>query len=198
MNDKKKKPKDREAAVPAAAGPAPVAPAPEAPPAVTREMYEALACECGDYKDRFLRMAAEFDNYKKRAARDRDLWELGTVKRSLKDLLAVRSSIARAIAAGGAGDPAGWAAIQAQVQGILESHQVQPIEGAGRPFDPERQEAVMTVANPDVAERTVIEVVETGYAFRDTVIIPAKVIVARRPAPAADAVPEATPAADPQ
>ena len=139
-----------------------------------------LADQLAATEDRFKRALADLDNYRKRAGRETDRRVAEAREALLRDWLEALDSIERAIAM----DPAlaeGLAAVLQQMEAILARHGVHRIGEAGERFDPERHEAVAVRTTDQVPDRTVVEVMRSGYALDGRVLRPAEVAVARAP-----------------
>lgn len=137
------------------------------------------------YEDRLLRLAAEFENYKKRTRREWELHEKQANAGLVKGLLHVLDDFNRALeASGDAGEnfKAGVRLISASLTGILGSNGLSEIDAAGKPFDPQVHEAVGEVETGDIEPGHVAEVLQRGYMFNDQVLRPARVLVAKRTA----------------
>ena len=124
--------------------------------------------------DKLMRTAAEFDNYKKRTAREKEDFYKMAVCETIAPLLPVVDNLERAVsAAENAGDDGsvleGIKMIKKQFDDALSSIGVEPIAAVGNEFDPERHNAVMT-EDSDEAENTVIEEFQKGYIYKDKVI----------------------------
>ena len=145
-------------------------------------LAEALR-ESEEHRDRWLRLAAEFDNYKKRRSREFDALVQSASENLIRELLPVLDSVARALdhRAEGEDDSEGYkqgvAMIMEQFPKVLERRGLSEIEAAGRPFDPNFHEALMQMSSDQHAEGLVMAVVERGYRLGDRVIRPAKVVV---------------------
>ncbi len=145
-------------------------------------LAEALR-ESEQYKDRWLRLVAEFDNYKKRRSREFDALVRSASENLIRDLLPVLDSVARALdhRAGGQEDSEGFkqgvAMIMEQFPKVLQRRGLSEIEAAGEPFDPNFHEALMQMPSDEHAEGLVMDVVERGYCLGDKVIRPARVVV---------------------
>lgn len=144
-----------------------------------------LAAKEGELKalnDKYLRLAAEFDNYKRLAQRDqRDQIRFGN-EHLLKELLPVVDNLERAIkAAKGAKSAEGL--VQGvdltlkQLQGVLGKFGVQSIPTMGQPFDPSGHQAVATVPSSQVPDQHVVEEFQRGYRLHDRILRPAMVTV---------------------
>ena len=124
--------------------------------------------------DKLIRNAAEFDNYKKRTAREKEDFYKSAVCETVAPLLPVLDNLERAVAAaedsGESGSVLdGVKMVKKQVEDALKSIGVEPIEAVGEQFDPEKHNAVMT-ADSDEDENTVLEEFQKGYIYRDKVV----------------------------
>ena len=143
---------------------------------------QGLRDELSALNDRHLRLAAEFDNYRKRNERDRqslatrlqtDL--VGALLDVLDDLQRVAASEADATQ-----DSVieGVRLVEKKFVGVLEGAGLEPVDAEGAPFDPEVMEALMTVPTDDPEkDHYVADVFQRGYRFRDTLLRPARVRV---------------------
>jgi molecular chaperone GrpE len=129
------------------------------------------------------RTAADFANFKRRTAEDRER-ELGLASESLlRKLLAIVDDFDRALDSmpedlRGAGWADGILNIDRKLRQLLESEGVTPIESVGRPFDPREHEAIANVPAPGVPEGEVVAEMQRGYRVRNRVLRPAMVAVA--------------------
>jgi molecular chaperone GrpE len=161
-----------------AEGPEPEAPE-DAPDGVAR-----LEQERDDYLDALQRLKAEFENFRKRTARDREAIALGATRDVVRDLLPVMDNLERAVAAlgdQGAGIVAGLEMVRGQLAALLQGHGVEEIPAHGEAFDPTVHEAIASVPSPDHDDGAVIEVVEKGYRHAEHVLRPTRVVIASRP-----------------
>jgi molecular chaperone GrpE len=149
------------------------------------ELHEALAAKAEEVKnlnDKYLRLAAEFDNYKRLNQRDqRDLIRFGN-EQLLRELLPVVDNLERAIKAsrnGGNSDVLieGVDLTLKQLAGALTKFHVIPVETAGQPFDPAKHQAVASVASENVPERHVVDEFQRGYLLHDRILRAAMVSV---------------------
>ena len=172
--------------------------------AVEPDPLELARAEAADYRDRYLRLAAEMDNLRRRTARDVKDAKSYSVAGFARDMLAVSDNLRRALDAIPAdARAAGDAGFTALVEGVemteramlsaLERHGVQKLEPVGQKFDPNFHQAMFEVPNPEVPNNTVVQVVQAGYTIGERVLRPAMVGVAKG-GPKAVAV-EETPAA---
>lgn len=137
------------------------------------ELESALSQVAG-LSDKLMRTAAEFDNYKKRTAREKDEYYKNAVCDTIAQLLPVLDNLERAVsAAEDAGETGsvldGIKMVQKQFCDALTSIGVEAIDAMGKEFDPERHNAVMTGEGGD-KENTVIEEFQKGYLYKDKVI----------------------------
>ncbi len=124
--------------------------------------------------DRLMRTAAEFDNFKKRSAREKDEVYSNAVCDTAAKILPVLDNLDRAIIASEESGESGSVLdgikmIKKQFDEALASIGVEPIEAVGQEFDPERHNAVMT-AESDEKENTVLEEFMKGYIYKDKVV----------------------------
>ena len=134
--------------------------------------------------EHFLHSAADLENYKKQAARDRQEAVERTRRQMLALVLTVLDNLERAMTFGEAQGPAkglmeGLRMTHRQILGQLEAIGVRPIEAVGKPFDPRLHEAVSVVrpADAGAANGTIVGEVLRGYLLNDDVLRPAKVTV---------------------
>lgn len=151
---------------------------------------EALKAENAELRDRFLRLAAEMDNLRRRTERELKDAKTYAVTGFARDMLAVSDNLRRALEA--LPDEARAVAdtgLSALVEGVemtergmlstLERHGVRKIDAEGQKFDPNFHQAMFEIPNPDVPNNTVVQVVQAGYAIGDRVLRPAMVGVAK-------------------
>jgi molecular chaperone GrpE len=178
-------------AEPLAAPEAPAAPKPPPLPPLTPAQIEELrakAAKADEHWDRFLRAAADLENYKKRAARERLETTRSAQESVLTKLLPVLDNFDMALAAtnnsqAGAVDAlkAGVTMINQQLRQALTETGLEEIDAAGQPFDPRWHQAVSQQECADAPEGHVVQQLRKGYKFRDRLLRPASVIVAKKP-----------------
>nr|WP_325219301.1 nucleotide exchange factor GrpE [uncultured Oscillibacter sp.] len=150
----------------------------------TREQVEQMELavkQLESTKDQFARLAAEYDNYRKRTAKEKETLYQDAKADTIKEFLAVYDNLERAaVAPGGEDDPhkKGLEMIFTQYKELLKKLGVSEIEAQGRPFDPERHEAVMHVDDENLGENEVAQVFQAGFVLGDKVIRHAVVQVA--------------------
>jgi len=164
----------------------------QAPPETLEAALEASRREVQDLKDRLQRLAADFSNYQKRMPRRLEEEKREAVRAFLRDLLPVIDNFERALASADEGaDPEafhqGVRMVHDQLLVALARHGVEPIDAAGRRFDPEHHEAVAHVPSEEHPSGHVIDEVQRGYRHGDRTLRPSRVAVSRGPAePEAD------------
>jgi molecular chaperone GrpE len=130
--------------------------------------------------ERALRLLADFENYRRRVARERETAQLEGRREALLPMLPVVDTLERALQAGST-DLAfleGVGATHAMLLAALRAAGAEPIEAVGRRFDPNTDEAVGAVAASGVDPGTVTEEVRRGWKLGDALLRPAQVIVA--------------------
>ena len=151
---------------------------------LTREQMEAAELavkQLESVKDQFVRLTAEYDNYRKRTTKEKDNIYQDAKGDTIKAFLAVYDNLERAAAAEGGEDSPhkkGLEMIFHQYQDILKKLDVTEIEAKGQPFDPERMEAVMHIDDESFGENEVAQVFQAGFTLGDKVIRHAIVQVA--------------------
>ena len=151
---------------------------------------ELAKAEAADMRDRYLRLAAEMDNLRRRTARDVKDAKSYSVAGFARDMLAVSDNLRRALDAIPAeAREAGDVGFNALIEGVemteramlsaLERHGVQKLEPVGQKFDPNFHQAMFEVPNPEVPNNTVVQVVQAGYTIGERVLRPAMVGVAK-------------------
>lgn len=168
------------------------APAPE--PASAEERLVQLEQEKNDMRERMLRVAAEFENWKKRARKDQDEAQFRAKEQILRDVLEVVDNLERAISS--MTDATDSKAVKDGVNLVLrlfhqklDRHDVKPFESKGKPFDPRLHEAVARVPSADVPVGGIVDELVKGYNLGERLLRPASVVVAVAP-PAAEGAAE--------
>jgi molecular chaperone GrpE len=150
------------------------------------EQLAALEAERDEHLNDLKRVAAEFENYRKRVARDQESLVARAHERLVKELLPVLDDLERALAAAEEHQEAqleeGVRLVHRELAAALQREGLAEIETDGH-FDPHVHEALL--AQPSEAEEgSVLEVVQKGYRLGDRVLRPARVVVAGPPAEA--------------
>lgn len=137
-----------------------------------------------DYLSRLKYLQADFENYKKMAARERDLYELCATEVLIKDLLPVIDNLEAAIASAKQNEDdtsfvAGLVLIYTDLLEVLGREGLKPIKAVGEKFDPYKHEVLLTVTDDELPEDTVVDEFEKGYTFGSKVIRSSKVKVSK-------------------
>ena len=142
---------------------------------------EKLKAERDALLDRLARLQAEFDNARKRAAREQQDFREFAGSEVIKGLLPALDSFERALKVGGNSSEFrnGIELIYRQFQDALQKAGLQPISAAGQPFDPRLHEAIEMVDTNEVPDHQVVDELQRGYKFKDRLLRPAMVRVAR-------------------
>ena len=144
-------------------------------PVVEGQQQEVVA------DDRLLRLAADFDNYKKRAARERDEYVTHANERLVKELLPILDDLERALVAASEHEEAaleeGVRLVHRSLASLLARNGVEEIATDGK-FDPHVHEALLAQPAEDREQGDVLDVIQKGYKLGDRVVRPARVIVA--------------------
>jgi len=163
----------------------------EPPAAAATASADERERELAELRERLLRLRADFENYRKRAERDREERLRRGLAESLRELLPVADNLARAAAAQGSLEDVrlGVEMVARQLADVLRRQGVEAIEAVGRPFDPQLHEAVAREESAQVEAPTVVAELQKGYLHGDRLLRPAMVRVAL-PAPATAAAAE--------
>ncbi len=147
---------------------------------------EQLEKERDDLKDKYLRKAAEFENYKRRTEQEFSSLTKYANEQLITDLLPVIDDFERSLHVSKDRREfgpfyKGIEMIYHKLLKLLESKGVSAIESQGKPFDVDLHDALMQTPKSDIEPNTVVEEVEKGYMYKDKVIRYAKVVVAKEP-----------------
>ncbi|HTL73750.1 MAG TPA: nucleotide exchange factor GrpE [bacterium] len=169
---------------------APADAAPLSPEQITE--LQTRAAKADENWERLLRTTADFDNFKKRAAREKIEAAQYANYSLIQKLLPILDNFEMALAAAqnAQGDKlaalqSGVAMIQQQLKSALTETGLEEIDAAGKPFDPNFHEAVSEQESADTPEGHVLQQLRKGYKLKERLLRPATVIVAKLPAPAA-------------
>lgn len=130
--------------------------------------------EINELKEQIQRLAAEFDNYKKRTKKEKEKLYASSVADVVSAFLPVMDNIERALQASEGSDEKireGVLLIHKQMQEILSSFKVKPIEAKGQKFNPDFHEAVMHVDDENYGENEIVEEFLKGYIYNDEIVI---------------------------
>ena len=145
---------------------------------------EKMRAEAKESHDKYLRLYAETENYKKRLSRDAVEGQKYYNEGIIKELLPVMDNLERALSHAGEDDPLieGVRMVNKQFMDVLAKFGVTQVESVGLPFDPEKQQAIMQVETDEYEPGTVVEEFQKGYFLNERILRPAMVTVAKRPA----------------
>lgn len=155
-------------------------------PETLTEAQEAIA----ELNERIVRLTADFDNFRKRAQREKDEARQFANQGLLEKLLPVLDNFEMALTAVKDADPSvrdGVQMILDQLLGVLRESGVEPVDAMGQPFDPNLHEALSQEETTEVEEGTVVQQVQRGYKLNDRLVRPARVVVAKAPGAAEEA-----------
>lgn len=142
----------------------------------TREQVEQMELavkQLETTKDQFTRLSAEYDNYRKRTTKEKDNIYQDAKADTVKAFLDVYDNLERAVATGGDEESPhkkGLEMIFQQYKTILEKLGVTEIEAKGRPFDPEKMNAVMHIDDENLGENEVAQVFQAGFQMGDKIV----------------------------
>ncbi len=136
--------------------------------ALADQLEQALNVE----KEKYLRLAAEYDNYRKRSIKEREGIYNELRSDTITRFLPIYDNLARALSLECADEPfyKGVEMIMSQLKEIMDKLGVKAIEAVGKPFDPDRHNAVMHVEDPEYGDGIVVEEFEKGFTLGDKVI----------------------------
>ena len=141
----------------------------------------ALEAELKEKSDRILRLQADFENFRRRTAKEKEELAAVITQNILGDLLPLLDNFERAMAVeqtDGEAFQKGVEMIFTQLREVLDKHGLQSIEAEGQTFDPNFHQAVMRVEDSDAPDGTITQVLQKGYQAQGRVIRPAMVQVA--------------------
>jgi molecular chaperone GrpE len=146
----------------------------------TASLEAALEAE----KDRFMRISAEFDNYRKRKQREIDEFRKFANETVFKQFLSVVDNLERAIASAETNKDVdslleGVKLTYREILKVFQDFNVKPVEAENRSFDPNFHQAVTQKETNEVPQNTVTDVLQTGYLLHDRLIRPAMVVVSK-------------------
>jgi molecular chaperone GrpE len=153
------------------------------------ETLKAEAAKAKEYWDKLLRTAADFENYKKRATRERQDAVKFANEGIIGTLLPILDNFDMALTAMGSAQDAaiqslqsGVAMIHQQLKKALADAGLEEIDATNQPFDPNLHEAVSQQESASVPDGHVLQQLRKGYKLRDRLLRPASVVVAKKPA----------------
>ena len=142
--------------------------------------------ELAEEKDKFVRLQAETDNFRKRLSREKDEFSQYANERLFKELLPIFDNFERALE-----DPSndikslkeGLEMILKQFSSFLEKERVEPIEAIGEKFDPMIHEVLTSEESSEHEENTIISQFVKGYTINSRVLRPSQVVISKKPSP---------------
>ena len=141
----------------------------------------ALEAELAVQKDRYLRLAADFDNFRKRTLQETERNAAAQKEAFIRELLTVIDNLERALGSDASTSPEqlrqGVQMTLQQLTQLLRRHGIEPEESLGRPFDPHYHEAVTVRHDPSQPDHIILETFQRGYRRGNEVFRPAKVVV---------------------
>lgn len=151
--------------------------------AVSQEEFDRLKGERDSLVDRLARLQAEFENARKREARERNEFRDYAVAGAVEQFLPVLDNFQLALKSTGSAEQlrTGVELIVKQMEEALRSLNVQPVEAVGAEFDPRIHEALEMVEKPDLPDHQVFDEVRRGYRIKERLLRPALVRVASNP-----------------
>jgi molecular chaperone GrpE len=147
------------------------------------EECDRLRAERDGLMDRLARLQAEFDNARKREQRERADYRSFAIGDAVEQFLPVLDNFKLALNSKGSAEQlrTGVELIAKQMDEVLRSLNVTPVETVGHPFDPRFHEALESVERPDVPDHQVIDEIRRGYRIKDRLLRPALVKIAVNP-----------------
>ncbi len=145
------------------------------------EDFQSLEGELARQKDLYLRLAADFDNFRKRSAQETERRAAAQKEAFIRELLPIIDNLERALLNASTSSSEqlreGVQLTLQQLQQLLRRHGVEPEESQGQPFDPHRHEALASRHDPSQPDHTVLETFQRGYRRGNEVFRPAQVVV---------------------
>lgn len=190
------------AVVPNSASQAAREPSAEADPASGLDLSADWVRQFNQAREAHLRLAADFENFRRRVVREKDELRAVASASLVEDLLPVLDNLALGVEAARLHHPEasavtdGMALVLAQLKGVFERHGVSEINPVGERFDPNYHDCLSHLPAEDVDEGCVTAVTRVGYRMRDRLLRPASVVVSSGP-PNRPPTPQPEPAADP-
>ena len=158
----------------------------KSPEELMEEKVKEAETKASENYDRLLRATAEFDNYKKRSAREFQESKKYANEAFIKQLLPVIDNLERAVESmGGEGEDSGQSVIEgvkmtlSEIFKVFDRFHLKPLESEGKPFDPNFHQAVVQEETNVVPENTVVKEMLKGYLLHDRLIRPAMVVVSK-------------------
>ena len=155
-----------------------------------KRFHEGKVEEFAEQKDHFLRLQAEFENFRRRSLKEKQESLRFGHQNLVKDLLSAVDNLERAMEHGAQNAGAevrgvldGIALVHREILSTFEKHGVSQIDAAGQDFDPAVHEAIGQIPSAEVPPNTVVQVLQKGYVIHDRMVRPSRVLVSRAPTP---------------
>ncbi len=147
------------------------------------DIIKKLQAERDGLYDRLARQQAEFENLRKRTEREKQEFREYAVADTLRSLLPILDNFNLALRVQGSNDDLrkGVELIRKQMEDAMTKLGLQPVPALGEPFDPRLHEAIEVVESSEAEDNHVLEELQTGYKFKERLLRPAMVRVARNP-----------------
>lgn len=149
------------------------------------ERMNALSAQCGELNDKYLRLYAEFENYRKKVSKEKqDLMKYGA-ERLAYELLSVVDTLELGLQHASEGESeegvrTGIEMTLKEFQRVLEKFGVKKVDATGKPFDPVYHEAMTQIINDEVNEGTVLDEFRKGYLYHEKLLRPSLVSVSKK------------------
>jgi len=137
-------------------------------------------------KEAYMRLAADFDNFRRRALKERKEWERQGQEKVLREVLDVLDNFQRGLVQAEGDDSAlatGMRMVYSQIEGLLKQAGLERIPTVGSAFDPSIHEAVARLDNDSVPDGQIVEELKCGFRWSDRLLRPASVVVAKSSSP---------------
>ncbi|GAB6182570.1 nucleotide exchange factor GrpE [Thermodesulfovibrio hydrogeniphilus] len=156
-----------------------------------RDVAEELQMELAEMKEKYLRLYAEFENYKKMVQKEREELTNYAHEKIIKDLLPIIDNFELAIKHASGVDSSKYVeSMKAGIENtlkeffrILEKYGVKPIETIGQGFNPEVHHAISTLETDEMDENIVVDELRKGYTYKDKLLREPLVVVSKKPKP---------------
>jgi molecular chaperone GrpE len=152
------------------------------------EQLAAAKKEASENYERFMRTAADLENFRRRTIREKDELRQFAISRVLEDLIPVIDNLVLGMNAAKAPNAdlktllGGIGMVQEQLKSALSNHGLKEINPIGQKFDPNQHESIASQPSAEVADGSVLQVVRVGYSLNGRVIRPASVVLSSGPA----------------
>lgn len=153
---------------------------------ILQEEIEILKEEVTSYKDRWLRSAAEFENFRRRNEKDRIDWIKNANKELITELINVYEHLEMAMKSADTDKvpenfQKGIIMVHDQLKDLLEKYGLKRIEAVGVEFDPQYHQAIICTPKEGFDDNIIFDCIQSGYTLNDKVLRPARVAVAKAP-----------------